>query len=275
MNLKQGPRAGIDSGETPMTEQSCKHSVTIVICAFNEERTIGTVIGKVRTLDYVSEILILNNGSVDGTQQKIDEAVEGDARCRVLRVEKNLGLGGGIRMLFTESSGDIVARQDADLEYDPDELFSLVEQIDNGTADVVYGSRFLVRRAHRVHYFYNYIANKLLSFISNVLTNKFISDVETAVKAFNGPILRSLTLHSTGFEIENELTMKLSAAGCEFYEVPISYYGRNYAEGKKIRWHDGIRALWYIFFYWIVAYGGKSKLPKVAGMRIGKRSDSF
>ena len=254
-----------------MSEATIKHSVTVVICAFNEERTIRQVIRKVRNLSYASEILILNNGSVDGTQQEIQKAVEDDPRCRVLGVEKNLGLGGGIRMLFTESTGDIVVRQDADLEYDPDELASLVEQIDNGIADVVYGSRFLVRRAHRVHYFYNFIANKLLSFLSNVLTNKFISDVETAVKAFNGPILRGLTLKSSGFEIENELTMKLSAAGCEFYEVPISYYGRNYAEGKKIRWHDGIRAIFFIFYYWVVAYTGRSRLPKVSELRLGRK----
>ena len=142
-------------------------------------------------------------------------------------------------MAIKNTQCEIIARQDADLEYDPLELINLVEVLDKGLADVVYGSRMLVRKAHRVHYYYSYLANIIITMFSNFVTNLFLSDVETAAKAFNGDIVRKINWKSKGFEIENEMTIKLKRMGCIFYEVPFSYYGRPFSEGKKnstFRW---------------------------------------
>ncbi len=231
-----------------------KRSVSVVICAYNEEKTVGFVLKKVRKLEFVDEIVIVDNGSTDNTYQVILDAKENDVRVKLLRVKKNIGLGFGLKTAIQHTSGDIVVRQDADLEYDPFELSSLIEQIENGHADVVYGSRMLVKKAHKVHYFYNYLANVALSFCNNLVTNLFLSDVETAAKAFNGKILRSIKIVSNGFEIENELTIKLKRIKCIFYEVPISYYGRTFDEGKKIRAWDGFKALYYIFHFKVCSY---------------------
>src|SRR4030042_6000194 len=215
-----------------------KKTVSVVICAYNEEKTVGLVLKKVRQLEFVDEIVIVDNGSSDTTYQVIFNAKENDARVKVIQVKKNKGLGYGLKSAIQNKTGEIVVRQDADLEYDPFELYSLVEQIENGNADVVYGSRMLVKKTHKVHYFYSYLANRVLSFLNNMVTNLFLSDVETAAKAFNGKILRSINITSNGFEIENELTIKLKRIKCTFYEVPISYYGRTFEEGKKIRTWD-------------------------------------
>ncbi|PIP27122.1 MAG: glycosyl transferase [Candidatus Moranbacteria bacterium CG23_combo_of_CG06-09_8_20_14_all_39_10] len=239
-----------------------KKTVSVVICAYNEEKTVGLVLKKVRQLEFVDEIIIVDNGSMDNTYQVILDAKENDARVKVIQVTKNKGLGYGLKSAIQNTTGDIVVRQDADLEYDPFELYSLVEQIENGNADVVYGSRMLVRKTHKVHYFYNYLANRVLSFLNNMVTNLFLSDIETAAKAFNGKILRSINIVSNGFEIENELTIKLKKIKCTFYEVPISYYGRTFEEGKKIRAWDGFKALYYIFFYKISSCF--MKIPKTS-----------
>ena len=202
------------------------------------------VLESVGKLGLADEILVLDNGSTDGTRGQINRAAQSNPRIRVLVKEKNIGLGDGLRTLVSATKGDVVVRQDADLEYSPEDLPSLIEQIENGNADVVYGSRLLVRKAHKVHYYYNYLANFVITQFSNALTNLYLSDVETEAKAFNGAIVRSIQFCSRGFEIENEMTVKLKRAGCVFYEVPVSYYGRTYEEGKKIRTVDGIRAIW-------------------------------
>jgi glycosyltransferase involved in cell wall biosynthesis len=229
-------------------------SVSIIICAFNEEITIGHVLKKLRDIDFVTEIIAVDNGSIDKTFEILGESSKLDSRLKVFQIKKNIGLGYGLKHAINQTKCDIVVRQDADLEYDPFEIINLVEQIDNGNANVVYGSRILVRKAHKVHYFYNYIANKLLTFLNNLVTNLFLSDVETASKAFDGDIIRSVNIRSKGFEIENELTIKLKKINCTFYEVPISYYGRSFKEGKKIRVIDGFKAVYFIFYYTIVVF---------------------
>jgi glycosyltransferase involved in cell wall biosynthesis len=226
-------------------------SVSLIMSAYNEENTIGKVFEKLENLDYISEIVVVDNGSQDNTHQCILDAQKKDERIKCYQIKKNKGLGCGLRLAIENTTGDIVVRQDADLEYDPDELINMVEQIENGNADVVYGSRVLVRKTHKVHYFYNYLANIMITTYSNLLTNLFLSDVETAAKAFNGDVVRSLKLKSKGFEIENEMTAKLKRKGCIFYEVPFSYYGRSYDEGKKIRPFDGVKAIFSIT-YWAI-----------------------
>lgn len=239
-------------------------TVSVVICAYNEENTIGLVLEKIKSLDYITEVVVVDNGSKDKTGEIIDSFQKIDSRIKKVKVEKNIGLGYGFRQGINQTTGDIVIRQDADLEYDPDEMISLVEQIKNGHADVVYGSRMLVRKAHKVHYFFNFLANIILTFISNLFTNLYLSDVETASKAFKGDIIRSLKLVTNGFNIENEITIKLKANKCIFYEVPISYYGRSYDEGKKIKPIDGVIAVFSILYYWFLcSVLGLCKVKKV------------
>ncbi len=224
-------------------------TVSLIMSAYNEERTVGIVLGKIRNLDYLDEIVVVDNGSTDSTYDILLEAQKKDKRIKLLRIEKNRGLGCGLRLAIENTVGYTVVRQDADLEYDPDELINLVEIIDKDIAHVVLGSRILVRKAHSVHYYYNYLANRIITMFSNVVTNLFISDVETAAKAFRGDIIRSIKWKSKGFEIENEMVVKLKRIGCEFYEVPFSYYGRKFSEGKKIRAFDGVKAIFYIIYY--------------------------
>jgi len=224
-------------------------TVSLIMSAYNEEKTVGNVLDKLLYLDYLHEIVVVDNGSNDSTYDIIIKAQEKDNRIKIFRLEKNKGLGCGLRLAIENTVGEIVVRQDADLEYDPNELIYLVEIIDRGLADVVYGSRLLVRKTHRVHYYYSYLANVIITIFSNLLTNLYLSDVETAAKAFRGDIVRKIKWKSKGFEIENEMTIKLKSAGCIFYEVPFSYYGRPFSQGKKIRPFDGIKALFFIIFY--------------------------
>jgi glycosyltransferase involved in cell wall biosynthesis len=163
--------------------------------------------------------------------------------------EKNQGKTAALRSGFAETVGEIVIVQDADLEYDPAEIPGVIYPILGGFADVVYGSRFMVKRAARVLYFYHYLANKGLTFLSNMLTNLNITDVETCYKAFRGDIIRNMNIKSSGFGFEIEVTAKVAKLNCALYEVPISYYGRTYEEGKKITYLDGIAAFYYMIRY--------------------------
>ncbi len=227
--------------------------ISLIMSAYNEQNTVGKVLSKLKYLDFINEIILVDNGSTDNTYSKLLEAEKSDSRISIFRITKNKGLGLGIKLAIENTTGDIIVRQDADLEYDPDELINLVEIIEQEHADVVYGSRILVRKAHRVHYFYSYLANKIITFISNMFSNLFLSDVETAAKAFRGDIARSVDWKSHGFEIEIEMTVKFKKLGCRFYEIPFSYYGRPFDEGKKIRPIDGVKAIFYIFYYSIVS----------------------
>ena len=217
----------------------------MIIPAYNEAATLASVVAEVLKLPEVLEVIVVDDGSTDGTRQVCEE-LSRIPRVRVIYQPHNAGKCAALKAGFAVSTGEIVIVQDADLEYDPTEIPEVIKPILDGRAEVVYGSRFLVRRAARVLYFYHYLANKALTLFSNLLTNVNFTDVETGYKAFRGDIIRNMTITSKGFGIEIEVTAKVAKLGCAIYEVPISYYGRTYAQGKKIGFSDGVMALWYI-----------------------------
>jgi glycosyltransferase involved in cell wall biosynthesis len=220
-----------------------------VVPAYNEEATIAAVIRRLISVPSLLEIVIVDDGSRDRTYQIATELGQQHPEVRVLRQPRNAGKTAALKAGFAATRGEIVMVQDADLEYDPSEIPELIHPILAGAADVVYGSRFLVRKAARVLYFYHYLANKGLTFLSNLLTNINLSDVETGYKAFRGEIIRGMIINSSGFGFEIEVTAKVAKLGCAIFEVPISYYGRTYEQGKKIGIADGFAALWFILRY--------------------------
>jgi glycosyltransferase involved in cell wall biosynthesis len=224
--------------------------ISVIVPAYNEEVTIEKVL---RTLlaavPQVYEIIVVDDGSTDATAAIVKAFKQTDGRIQIIQFQQNQGKTGALRAGFAASRGDIVLVQDADLEYDPQDIPGLIEPILAGKADIVYGSRFLVRRAARVLYFRHYLANKILTFLSNLLTDMNFTDVETGYKVFRGEIIRNMIIESKGFGFEIEVTAKIAKLGCRVYEVPISYYGRTYDEGKKIGLKDGIAALYYILKY--------------------------
>lgn len=224
--------------------------LSVVMPAYNEEHTLAKVVRLVLTrVPHLLELIIVNDGSRDNTAAVADQLAAADDRVRVIHQPRNMGKTAALVTGFAASRGDIVIVQDADLEYDPGEIHALLDPILQGHADVVYGSRFMVRKASRVLYFYHYIANKSLTFFSNLLTNINFTDVETCYKAFRGEIIRNMIITSSGFGFEIEVTAKVAKLRCRVYEVPISYYGRTYEEGKKIGMRDGLWALWYIVWF--------------------------
>jgi glycosyltransferase involved in cell wall biosynthesis len=246
------------SGETLLLEPAKKQErcgrmiaqpLSVVIPAYNEERTLQNVIERVLRIPHLHEVIVVDDGSSDGTSQVISLLQSKYSQLRSVRHEKNKGKTEALKTGFKMTTGEIVVVQDADLEYDPDEIAEVISPILQGKADVVYGSRFLVRRAARVVYFYHYLGNRILTFFSNLFTNLNMSDVETCYKAFRGDIIRSMVIDSEGFGFEVEVTAKIAKLKCPVYEVPISYYGRTYEEGKKIGARDGLAALWYICKY--------------------------
>jgi len=220
-------------------------TLSVVMPAYNEESTVATVVHRLLEIPFNLEVIIVNDGSTDGTRQVIEGLAKEDSRIRVVHQE-NSGKTAALRKGFALTTGDVVIVQDADLEYDPAEIIHVVRPIFGGQADVVYGSRFLVRREARVLYFYHYIANRFLTVLSNILTNLNMTDVETGYKAFRGDIIRKMNIVSSGFGVEIEVTAKIAKLKAAIYEVPISYYGRTYDEGKKIGLTDGMLAIWYI-----------------------------
>lgn len=223
--------------------------LSVVIPSYNEEATIGQVVRQVLGLEAVAEIIVVNDCSRDRTAEIVRDLAGRDSRIRLLEHKVNRGKTEALKTAFAQVTGEIVIVQDADLEYDPAEIPAVIQPIIEGRADVVYGSRFLVRKASRVLYFYHFIANKLLTFSSNLLTNLNMTDVETGYKAFRSDIMRNMVITSNGFGFEIEVTAKIAKLGCAIYEVPISYYGRTYEQGKKIAAKDGIAAFWYILKY--------------------------
>lgn len=221
-------------------------SLSVVIPAYNEEKTLENIIYRVMELSDLLEIIIVDDCSSDRTGEIGQGLAQKYPLIKYIKQVRNGGKTEALKRGFAATSGDIVIVQDADLEYDPAEIALVIDPILKGHADVVYGSRFLVRSAARVLYFYHYLANKSLTFFSNVLTNMNMTDVETCYKAFRGEIIRSMTITSSGFGFEIEVTAKVAKLRCRVYEVPISYYGRTYEEGKKITAWDGVAALWYI-----------------------------
>ena len=221
--------------------------LSVVIPVYNEEASLPQIVEKLRRIPQLLEIIIVDDCSTDRSAAVARSLGESDTRVRLAQQPKNAGKTAALKAGFALTRGDIVIVQDADLEYDPEEIPLLIKPILDGHADVVFGSRFLVRRATRVLYFYHYVANKLLTFTSNLFTNLNMTDIETGYKAFRGDIIRNMVIVSSGFGFEVEATAKVAKLGCAIYEVPISYYGRTYEEGKKIGVRDGLLALWLIF----------------------------
>lgn len=220
--------------------------VSVVMPVYNEAATIETVIRRVLAVPVRVQLIVVDDGSTDGTRDRLT-ALQRDLDFRLILQPSNRGKGSALRRGFEEVTGDLVVIQDADLEYSPEEYPELMELICQGRADVVYGSRFLGR--HRVFLFTHYLGNRLLTFLTNVLYNTMLTDMETCYKMMRTDVLRSMRLRSNGFGIEPELTAKIFKRGYRVYEVPITYDGRGYDEGKKISWRDGVVALWVLFRY--------------------------
>lgn len=221
--------------------------LSVVIPAFNEAATVCEVIDRVRRTPYDTEIIVVDDGSTDATADRLAGLASPDD-LHVFRHETNQGKGAALRTGFGHVSGDIVIVQDADLEYDPRDYEKLLEPILDGRADVVFGSRFL-GGPHRVLYFWHYAGNRLLTLLSNALTNLNLTDMETCYKAFRSTVLQDLNLKSNRFGFEPEFTAKVAKHGLRIYEVPISYSGRSYDEGKKVTWRDGVSALFTILWF--------------------------
>lgn len=226
--------------------------LSVVVPCYNELGTIGRVVEAVRRSPIQDlEIIIVDDCSTDGTRDLLQSQIE-PLVDQVIYHPKNRGKGAALRTGFAAATGDIVVVQDADLEYDPQEFPLLIEPILNGKADVVFGSRFMGGRPHRVVYFWHMVGNKFLTLLSNMLTNINLSDMETCYKAFRREVIQSIRIQENRFGFEPEITAKVAKAGCRIYEVGISYYGRTYKEGKKIGWKDGFRAIYCILKYNLV-----------------------
>jgi glycosyltransferase involved in cell wall biosynthesis len=222
--------------------------VSVVIPVYNEIDTIEEILARVDKVPIKKEIIVIDDLSIDGTRERLKKIIADKENVKVIYHDRNKGKGAALRTGFESVAGDIVIIQDADLEYDPNEYPKLLEPILDGRADVVYGSRF-IGGPHRVLFFWHYVGNKLLTLISNALTNLNLTDMETCYKVFKRQILKDINLKSNRFGFEPEFTAKVSKMRLRIYEVPISYSGRTYSEGKKITWKDGIVALCLIFWY--------------------------
>ena len=224
-----------------------QHTLSVIIPAYNEKNTIAEIIRRVKVVDIGNvkkEIIIVDDGSKDGTREILKTIPD----IRYIFHEKNQGKGGALKTGFQAATGDIIIIQDADLEYDPNDYPSLINPILEGYADVVFGSRFLTGKLHRVLLFHHHVANAFLTFLTNTVTNINYTDMEVGYKVFTKEVAKKLTptLESKRFGIEPELAIKVAKLKVRVYEVGITYYGRSYEEGKKINWKDGLAAIWHI-----------------------------
>jgi glycosyltransferase involved in cell wall biosynthesis len=220
--------------------------LSVVMPVYNERRTIEEILARVMAVGIRTDVIVVDDCSTDGTREILQE-LQPRLGFRLLLQDRNRGKGAALRRGFAESRGDLVIVQDADLEYSPEEYPQLIELICQGRADVVFESRFLGR--HRVFLFTHYLGNRVLNIVTNVLYNTMLTDMETCYKVMRTEVLRSFTLRSDGFGVEPELTAKIFKRGFRVYEVPITYDGRGYDEGKKITWRDGAVALWVLLRY--------------------------
>ncbi|MCC7518174.1 MAG: glycosyltransferase family 2 protein [Verrucomicrobiae bacterium] len=223
--------------------------VSVVMPVYNEEATVARVVGRVLAQPCVRELVIVDDGSRDRTGDLLAALAEKEPRLRLCRHVQNQGKGAAMRTGFAHASAPIVIVQDADLEYDPAEYPALITPILEGVADVVYGSRFIGSEAHRVLFFWHYVANRFLTTVSNMFTNLNLTDMETCFKAFRLDVLRRIELEEARFGFDPEVTAKVARLRVRIYEVAVSYRGRTYEEGKKITWRDGVSVLRCIFKY--------------------------
>jgi glycosyltransferase involved in cell wall biosynthesis len=230
--------------------------LSVLVPVYNEEETLAEVLRRVCAVAIAKEIILVDDGSKDRSREILARLQEENRRAqdplnevKVFFQPQNQGKGAAIRTALSHATGDAILIQDADLEYDPKDYPQLLEPIQSGLADVVYGSRFIGGGAHRVLFFWHSMGNRLLTLISNMLTNINLSDMEVGYKVFRAEVLKDIQLKSNRFGFEPEITMKLAKRRYRFYEVPISYYGRTYEEGKKITWKDGIAALYYMVLF--------------------------
>jgi glycosyltransferase involved in cell wall biosynthesis len=228
--------------------------ISILVPAYGEAATIETVVRRVADLGLDAEIIVVDDGSADATAEIVTALGEKLPGVRLIRHERNQGKGAAVRTAIAASRGEFVLIQDADLEYDPADIPKLLQPLLTGVADVVYGTRLRGGEPQRAHLFWHYAGNRFLSLMTNVLFNTTISDMEVGYKAFRGDLVRSFTILSDDFAFEPEVTARvLLTPGIRLYEVPISYYGRTYAEGKKITWRDGIKAAWSLVRFRVTA----------------------
>ena len=217
--------------------------LSVIIPVYNEKKTIKEIIARVKEVEPLDkEIIVVDDFSDDGTRDILKNI--NDERVKALFHEKNLGKGAAVRTGFAEAKGDIVVIQDADFEYDPQEIQLLIKPIKDGVADVVYGTRLTGGKPQRVHMFWHKVGNVFITFFANILYNSTMTDVETCYKAFRRDFIKDIKIKSNGFAIEPEITAKILKKGARLYEIPISYYGRGYDEGKKIRFYHGFEAIW-------------------------------
>ena len=227
-----------------------EYTLSVLIPVYNEVNTLLELIDRVRDVEINKEIILVDDGSTDGTRELMREQIDGQfPDVKIFYHAQNQGKGAAIRTAIAQATGDYLIVQDADLEYDPREYYTLLEPILDGRADVVYGSRFLGGGAHRVHFFWHRMGNGLLTLLSNMLTNLNLTDMEVCYKVFKREVLQSITLRCNKFDFEPEVTAKVARKHYRIYEVPISYSGRDYDEGKKIGWRDGVQAIWTIIKY--------------------------
>lgn len=223
--------------------------ISVVMPVYNEEATIEEIVSRVLASPVRVELIAIDDASTDGSREKLQKLASTHGFTLLLQ-DRNRGKGAAVRRGFHECTGEIVIIQDADLEYSPEEYPELIDLILQGKADAVYGSRFLGR--HRAFLFTHYVGNRFLTLVTNVLYNTILTDMETCFKAIRGDVVRQLRLKENRFGIEPEITAKLFKMGCRVYEVPITYQGRGYEEGKKISWRDGLEALWVLVKYRLV-----------------------
>ena len=226
--------------------------LSIVIPVYNEEDTLEEIFRRVQATPYTKEVIAVDDASIDGSQQILKHLAEEYENVRLFFHEKNQGKGAALRTGFAQVTGDVVIIQDADLEYDPIDYPALLDPIHRDLADVVYGSRLIGAQPHRVLFFWHYMGNRCVTFLSNMFTNLNLSDMEVGYKVFKAEVLKDINIKCNRFGVEPELTAKIAKKRVRIYEVPISYHGRDYAHGKKITWRDGIAAIFHIirFRFW-------------------------